>query len=52
MSFYDVKNKMIIHGMYKLSKAKLRSTATKKGINMPNIDVYLPVISDDFIGMC
>lgn len=52
MSFYDISNDMIIHGMYKLSKLKMRSTATKHGFNAPNIDVYLPSISDDFIGVC
>lgn len=51
-SFYDVNNKMIIHGLYNLDKTKLRSTATKKGINAPNIDVYVPPMSDDFIGAC
>lgn len=52
MSFYDISNDMIIHGMYKLSKLKMRSTAIKRGFNAPNIDVYLPSISDDFIGVC
>jgi len=52
MSFYDVKNDMIIHGMYKLSKLKMRSTAKKDAKATENIDVYLPTISNDFIGVC
>lgn len=51
-SFYDVDKKMLIHGLYSLTKTKMRSTAKKLGMNADNIDVYVPSISNDLIGMC
>ena len=51
-SFYDVDKKMLIHGLYSLTKTKMRSTAKKQGMNADNIDVYVPSISNDLIGMC
>ena len=52
MSFYDVGNDMIIHGMYRLSKTRLRSTAKARSNASELVDIYLPVISNDFIGIC
>ena len=51
-AFYDLSNNFIIHPLYSINKSKLRSTATKQGLKRENVDLYLPHVSSDLIGIC
>lgn len=51
-AFYDLSNDLIIHPLYNINKTKLRSTATKQDLKKQNVDLYLPTVSSDLIGMC
>lgn len=54
-SFYDIDNKIIVHNLYDCSKSLLKTTAKKYGIDGNrdgNVDLFLPTLSSDFIGIC
>lgn len=51
-AFYDMGNKFIIHPLYSINKSRIRSTATKQNLSRDNVDLYLPTISADVIGIC
>lgn len=51
-AFYDINNKFIIHPLYNMTRSKIRSTATKQNLAKENVDLYLPIVSSDIIGIC